>query len=202
MLMSLEEMLSKTAARESSFRLMLDHLRKIENPLIVETGCIRPSDQPWGTIEISFKDDGMSTCIFDAFINEYGGEFHSVDLTPNHVKYAEALVSTKSKIHCGDSIQFLWNFNKSLEKENKFIDLIYMDSFDYIGENPYPSMVHHIKELAVVLGRMKSGSLIAVDDNYGTDEDPKGKGVYIKEIMSAMEVPMIHKGVQCVWRLP
>lgn len=202
MLMTLEEMLSKTAAREPSFRLMLDHLSKIENPLIVETGCARPGDQPWSTLENSFKDDGMSTCIFDAFINDHGGEFHSVDLTAKHVEYSQALVSEKTKIHCDDSIHFLWQLNKQLSESDRYIDLIYMDSYDYIVENPGPSMAHHIKELAVVISRLHSGSLIAVDDNYGTEDDPKGKGVYIKEIMRAMEIPQLYNGTQCVWRMP
>lgn len=201
MLMTLEEMLSRTAQRQTSFRFMVDHIKSIANPLIVETGCIRPSDQPWGTIEISFKDDGMSTCIFDAVINEQGGEFHSVDYTKNHVDYAKALVSPKTVFHCEDSVGFLYRFSKQLREQNRYIDLLYLDSFDFIPENAVPSMVHHIKELAVAFSSMRSGSLIAVDDNYGTDEEPKGKGVFVIELMKQIGIPMVHKGIQCIWRI-
>lgn len=198
---TLDEMLSKTALRKDSFQIMIEHLKTIDEPLIIETGCIRPGDQPWSSLENSFKDDGMSTCIFDRFINEYNGELHSVDLSPIHVEYARSMVSEKSQIHCDDSIHFLWEVNKLLSKENHFVDLLYMDSFDWIPGNESASMAHHIKELACIVNRMKPGSLVAVDDNYIKNNMLVGKGVYVYEFMESIGAKILHKGIQCVWKL-
>jgi hypothetical protein len=198
---TLKEMIAKTGARQPSFQLMIDYLCTIENPLIIETGCIRPGDQPWSTIENSFKDDGMSTCIFDRYINEYNGEFHSVDLTPAHVEYAQSMVSEKSQIHCDDSVSFLWTAGQALGADKQYVDLLYLDSFDWTVGNEAACMAHHIKEFAAISSRLRSGSIIAVDDNYGTAINRTGKGVYLVEFMESIGVPLLHDGVQCVWKL-
>jgi hypothetical protein len=200
--MTLEEMIAKTNKRQPSFQIMIDHLKTIENPLIIETGCARPPDLvPWGTIDISFKDDGMSTLIFDKFINDFGGDFHSVDYTQLHVDFAQSQVSNKSQIHCDDSIGFLWHVSKILAEENRHVDLLYLDSYDYEEKDPYPSMVHHIKEIAVILGRLRPGSMIAVDDNVGTGSTRMGKPKYVAEMMEAMGVPLVYEGLQLIWKL-
>jgi hypothetical protein len=198
---TLDEMISKTNKREAGFRMMIEHLKSIENPLIIETGCARPPDiVPWGTVDIFFKDDGVSTAIFDRFINDFGGDFHSVDLTPRHTEYAKSIVSEKSQVHCDDSIGFLWHVNKILTEENRYVDLLYLDSYDYEASDPYPSMVHHIKEIAVILSRMRPGSMLAVDDNVGTGADRTGKPKYVAEMLEAMGIPLIHEGQQLIWK--
>ena len=200
--MTLEEMIAKTNQRAEGFRIMLAHLDTIENPLIIETGCARPPDNvPWGTEDISFADDGFSTLIFDRYINEKGGDFHSVDLTQKHVDYAQSRVSDKSQVHCDDSVGWLWHVGKILKEEDRYVDLLYLDSFDYEESDPYPSMVHHIKELAVILGRMRPGSMIAVDDNVGSGTDRMGKPKYVAELMTAIGVPLVHEGKQLIWKL-
>jgi hypothetical protein len=198
---TLEKMIGMTNLRRESFQMMIDHLKTIDDPLIIETGCIRPGDQPWSTIDNSFKDDGMSTCIFDRYINEYNGEFHSVDLTPLHVDYAISMTSDKAQIHCDDSVHFLWEANKMLIAANQYVDLLYLDSFDWIVGEEHRSMAHHIKELACIVSRMKPGSLVAVDDNYKENGQRVGKGVYVLEFMESIGAELIHDGVQCVWRL-
>jgi hypothetical protein len=200
--MTLKEMIAKTNKRQPSFQIMIDHLKTIENPLIIETGCARPPDLvPWGTIDISFKDDGMSTLIFDQFINDHGGDFHSVDLTQRHVDFAQSQVSDKSQIHCDDSVGFLWHVNKILKEEDRYVDLLYLDSYDYEADDPYPSMVHHIKEIAVILGRLRPGSMIAVDDNVGTGATRMGKPKYVAEMMEAIGIPLVYEGLQLIWKL-
>jgi len=195
-------MIAKTNKRQPSFQIMIDHLKTIENPLIIETGCARPPDLvPWGTIDISFKDDGMSTLIFDQFINDHGGDFHSVDLTQRHVDFAQSQVSDKSQIHCDDSVGFLWHVNKILKEEDRYVDLLYLDSYDYEADDPYPSMVHHIKEIAVILGRLRPGSMIAVDDNVGTGATRMGKPKYVAEMMEAIGIPLVYEGLQLIWKL-
>jgi hypothetical protein len=198
---TLEQMIDMTDKRKPSFQMMIDHLKTVKDPLIVETGCIRPGDQPWSTLENSFKDDGMSTCIFDAFVMQHGGEFHSVDLSPLHVEYAQTMISDQSEIHCRDSVEFLWELNKVLKQENRHIHLLYLDSYDWvIGREP-ECMAHHIKELASIVNQIASGGLVAVDDNYGTPDNRQGKGVYVHEFMQSIGAPLIYDGVQCIWKL-
>ena len=198
---TLDKMISMTNQRQASFQLMIDHLKTIEEPLIIETGCIRPGDQPWSTVDNSFKDDGMSTCIFDRFINEHTGEFHSVDLTELHVDYAISMVSDKAQIHCDDSVHFLWEVNKQLIANDQYIDVLCLDSFDWTIGNESACMAHHIKELACIVSRMKAGSLVAVDDNYKENGVHVGKGVYVAEFMQSIGAEVIHEGVQYVWRI-
>lgn len=200
--LTLDEMISKTNLRERGFRLMMDHLKTIKKPLIIETGCARPIDiVPWGNIDIFFKDDGISTAIFDKFINDFDGLFYSVDLNKQHVEYARSLVSSKSTIIHSDSVYFLWELNKFLTSENLYVDLLYLDSFDFDSENPYPSMVHHIKEISVILSRLKPGSLIAVDDNFTDGRERFGKPKYVAELFESLRIPLIHEGVQLIWKL-
>ena len=88
-----------------------------------------------------------------------------------------------------------------MKEEDRYVDLLYLDSYDYEESDPYPSMVHHIKELAVILGRMRTGSLIAVDDNVGSGDERMGKPKYIAELMKAIGVPLVYEGKQLIWKL-
>lgn len=190
--MTLLEMISLTDKRQPGFEYMIDYLRSIDDPLIIETGMVRDhSGCEWEvTVESSFRDDGMSTLIFDQYINEYNGEFHSVDIEQINVDYTKRLISNETVLHCGDSIGFLWDLKIELEKVNRSIDLLYLDSF----ENP----VHHLKELCVIIPRLKPGALIAVDDNYGNSND---RGLLIHEMMDGIGIPLVHNGIQKIWKL-
>lgn len=198
--MTLEEMLQKTGKRQPSFQIMIDHLRSIEEPLIIETGCARPPHPQWGNEDVSFKDEGFSTRLFDAYVNQYGGEFHSVDLTPEHVAYSQSIVSERSQIHCDDSVHFLWEANTQLAESETFIDLLYLDSYDYEEATPYLSPAHHLKELTSIIGRLRSGSMIAVDDNFGKKGNRKGKGMFVEEFLESIGKPLIYDGYQLIWK--
>ena len=63
----LNELVAKTTKRAESFAMMLNHVANIDNPLIVETGCARQED--------NFEGDGMSTTIFDTFVDSSPGEW-------------------------------------------------------------------------------------------------------------------------------
>lgn len=200
--MTLEEMLAKTSKRQPSFQIMIDHLKTKENPLIIETGCARPPDNsPWGTEDISFKDDGFSTLIFDRYVNDFGGDFLSVDLTQKHVDYARSRTSEKTVVYCDDSVGWLWHVSKLLAEQDRYVDLLYLDSYDYEASDPYPSMVHHIKEIAVIMSKLRTGSMIAIDDNIGTGSTRTGKPKYVAEMLEAMSVPLVYEGQQLIWVL-
>jgi len=182
---TLEEMIDKTVPgyRKESFEKMIAHLKTIDQPVIVETGCSRQADN-WG-------GDGMSTVIFDKYINTYNGEFDAVDINPDNAKFAQSLVSDKTTVHCSDSIAWLWNFNKLGKK----IDLLYLDHFDFDQHNPGSSMSHTLFELTAVRPSLKKGTMIAVDDNFGHF----GKGMLVKHFMEHIGNPMVHTGYQFIW---
>jgi predicted O-methyltransferase YrrM len=190
--MTLDEMINRTGKRQTSFRMMIDHLKTVNNPLIVETGCARISG--------NWAGDGMSTVIFDQFINDYSGELHTIDINSTNLAMAQSLVSSRAQLHCADSVAFLWTLNKQFRQANRYIDLLYLDSYDYEPNNPYPSMVHHIKEMAAIIDRMRPGSMLAVDDNMGSGASRHGKPKYIAELMETFGIPLLHEGYQLVWK--
>jgi hypothetical protein len=198
--MTLEEMIRKTGKRQDSFQIMIEHLKTCEEPLIIETGCARPPHKEWGSEDVSFKDEGFSTRIFDAFINQNGGELHSVDINPEHVEYALTQVSDKVQVHCNDSVEFLWQANQNLTETDNYVDLLYLDSYDYEPEDPWPSAAHHMKELAAIMSRLRPGSLVAVDDNFIVNGQRQGKGAYIYDFMQSIGKPLVHEGYQYIWR--
>jgi len=198
--MTLEEMLAKTGQRQESFQIMIDYLKTLTDPLIIETGCARPPHPEWGSEDVSFKDEGWSTRLFDAYVNEYNGEFYSVDITPAHVEFATSIVSDKTNVVCDDSVYFLYQASQQLTESNEFVDLLYLDSFDFEPSDPHPSSVHHIKELTSIISRLRPGSLIAVDDNFGKGAERTGKGMYVAEFMEAIGKPMIYEGYQLIWK--
>lgn len=155
--------------RADTFKEMFLHLlkRRQHNFTIVETGTVR--------MEHNFNGDGCSTVIFDHFISTYGGTLHTVDINPQSCALARRLTSPRTLVTISDSVIFLDTFQKP-----ETIDLLYLDSFDFDANNPHPSSLHHIKELATVWAKLPSGCLIVIDDNF---EDGSGKGAYIQEFM-------------------
>lgn len=199
-MISLEEMIAKTGKRQTSFQIMVDHLKTCKEPLIIETGCARPPHKDWGNEDVSFKDEGFSTRIFDAYINRFDGELHSVDINPQNVEYARSQVSNKAQVHCSDSVEFLWQANQLLTSDNQYVDLLYLDSFDYEPSDPWLSPAHHIKELAAIMSRLREGSLVAVDDNFIVNGKNQGKGAIVYDFMKSIGKPLIHDGYQFIWR--
>ena len=184
----LQDLVNKTTKRAESFAMMINHVAQIDNPLIVETGCARQED--------NFEGDGMSTTIFDTFVDYHGGDFYSVDINPENVRFA-ASKSKKANIFCGDSVSFLYYQAQSWIAQNRKIDLLYLDSFDFDMNNPHPSSLHHIFELAAIMPCLKQGTMICVDDNFGTI----GKGGYVKEFMDLINKQRVYAGYQWVWKL-
>jgi hypothetical protein len=131
----LEELVNKTGKRAPSFAMMINHALSIDNPLIVETGCARQ--------ENNFDGDGMSTIIFDKLVEYHGGDFYSVDINPDNVKFATSHCKN-ANVFCGDSVSFLYNQSKSWVANNRKIDLLYLDSYDFDLNNYHPSSLHHV----------------------------------------------------------
>ena len=176
----------KLNKRAKTFRKLFELLEEKNKDyyLIVETGCSRTKD--------NYSGDGMSTVLFDEFVNFYDGQVISVDISEVNCNLARSLVSDKTEIFCGDSVNFLWNLNPSED-----IDLLYLDSFDINFNKPHPAMLHHLKELCAVVGKLKKDVIIAVDDNI----EKSGKGGYIANFMENLGYKKVIDEYQIVWIL-
>ncbi len=178
-----KNLIEKTEKRMDSFNIMCEYLDTIDKPTILETGCSRT--------ENSFGGDGMSTLIFDAYINQKGGTFTSVDISEINTNFARSKVSNLTNIVCSDSVKFLFNYN------DKLIDLLYLDSYDLALGNPHPSTLHHIFELTAIISKLNKRCMIAADDNL----ENVGKGFYINEFMNHINCKKIYSGYQWIWIL-
>lgn len=172
--------------RKHSFRKIFELLESKQKNFytIVETGCARIKD--------NFLGDGMSTVLFDEFVNFYDGIVFSVDKDKNHCNLANSLTSDKTIVHHSDSVAFLWNLH--IDRD---IDLIYLDSYDINFNKPHPSMLHHLKEFCAVLPKLKSGCVVAIDDNKANC----GKGYYIKEFMQNINKKPVIDDYQLIYVL-
>ena len=187
--------------RASSLSIVFELLDEKEdkNFLIVETGCMRADHG-----QLALGDDGASTFIFDDFINYYDGEVLSVDINQDNVNHATAMTSDKTKVTCSDSVKYLW----SLPEEKK-IDFLYLDSFDFEPNDPIPSQEHHLKELCAVMKNLKKGTIVCVDDHLNTPNFDQyraslargGKAAFIEHFMDDIGAELLHDGYQILWRL-
>jgi hypothetical protein len=186
MAFNLEDILSRTQDRETGFRFMVDYLKTLKNPLIIETGCAR-GNTPEG--------DGWSTMIWDKFITEYSGSAYSVDNNSAHVEFAKSQVENLEVV-LGDSVKFLHDMsNKNLK-----IDLLYLDSYDFIAGEEHNSSLHHIFELGCIMQNLNPGALVVVDDCMFKDGVRDGKGVYVHKLMENLGKDLVHDGYQMIWK--
>ena len=183
----INEMLLKTGKRNPSFLKMIEHIGRIDNPLIIETGCARQ--------ENNYDGDGMSTLIFNEF-SKIKGEFWSVDINPDNIEFAKKYCDNTHLV-CSDSVKFLYDLNKELVRNNRKIDLLYLDSYDFDMGNPHPSSLHHILELTAIMPSLREGTMICVDDNFGNI----GKGGYVHQFMLALGKERVYDGYQWIWIL-
>jgi hypothetical protein len=182
--------------RQGGFDYIFDYLKNIENPLIVETGCARQEDNYYG--------DGQSSLLFDAYVNEYGGEFWTVDISQESVEYCRGKVSSNSNVVQEDSITFLKQLNSDLIKQNKKIDFLYLDSFDAPRENPqvlFMSALHHLYEFTTILPSLKPGALIGVDDCWMENNMVSGKGKFVTDYMDKIMNAPVYAGYQFFWKI-
>ena len=179
----------RLATRQRTFRKIMELLEFKQKDFytIVETGCYRA---------VTIEGDGHSTLLFDDFVNYYDGIVYTVDIDKEACEKCERITSSKVKVHNGDSVEFLWNFDY-----DKDIDLVYLDSYDIVMSNTqtaHPSMLHHIKELCAIIGKLKPGTIVLVDDNMN---EQIGKGAYVNNFMENLGYKKIVDGWQIGWVL-
>lgn len=186
--------------RQSGFDCIFQYLGNYDNPIIVETGCAREMD--------NYTGDGQSSLLFDKYINKYGGEFYTVDISQESTDYCRSrMTCEKSVVITNDSITELKKFNRWFQERDKKIDFLYLDSFDAPQDKPevvFQSAIHHLFELLTIAPSLKNGALIGVDDNWIEQVDDKhylmGKGQVIFDYMRKTGREPIHQGYQIFWR--
>lgn len=167
--------------RYPSMKLALNLFHQRGGKTIIETGTTRA--------ENDFAGAGMATIFLGDYCKTYGKEMWTVDILPEAISLSKELtLDYKDVIHyiTGDSIQFLTNFEKT-------IDFLYLDSYDYpIDEEPTQveaSQRHQLHELMAAFDKLNDKSVIVLDDNNWKEG---GKCKLSKEFL-------IEKGWECLW---
>ena len=174
---------------------------------ILETGTMRPDHG-----NLAFGDDGCSTVIFDRFMDVMGtpggddwhqrsGSFVSIDI--NEINCAHAEANTRfCEVVCSDSVPVINRFPESIKW-----DLIYLDSFDVVRDNPHPSALHHLMELCACMKNIRQsangtqGTIVCIDDaDAFFDGGKTGKAMYVREFMDRIGARKIHDGYQLVYQ--
>lgn len=175
--------------RKKGFHLIFSELEKTkkESFRIVETGTTRklPSHK------LAWKD-GLSTILFESFVNYYEGRVYSIDIDKSACNTCETITGYKVSVINENSLT-------ALEKIEQPVDLYYLDSFDAKRNNPLPSQEHHLSEFMTIEPFLKN-TIVAIDDNYIIDGEDVGKGKLIEEHLSAKNIHPIYKGYQIVYK--
>lgn len=137
------------------------------NPItIVETGCIR------NTTEESRFGDGWSTLNWEWFAKQTDSSVYVVDIDESHLEKAKEVVPESEYVTYKqqDSIEFLKNFHRK-------IDFLFLDSYDYCGdeENVRKCHEHQLNEVKAVWDKLNDRCLILIDDVFNEQWNGKGK---------------------------
>lgn len=154
--------------RNKSFIKVIEILEQVYNqPItIVETGCIR------NTTEESKFGDGWSTLNWEYYAKLNNSKVYVVDIDENHLKKSKEVVPESEWVHYtkDDSVNYLKHFDKK-------IDLLFLDSYDYCGdeENIRKCHQHSLNELIAAWDKLNDQCYILIDDVFNNQWDGKGK---------------------------
>ena len=178
-----------THQRGSTFRKIFEYLLDLDLPYytILETGTCRE--------ENNWEGDGLSTLLFDWFINKTDGELTTVDLDSEATAMARKNCSGKVTACCDDSVHFLWHY-----KPKTTVNLVYLDSYDYDQQQPIPSMLHHLKELTSCISYLEKGCIVMVDD-MNVMGSGYGKGLFIEDFFESIGATKLFGAYQAAWIL-
>jgi hypothetical protein len=181
--------LSKLGVRAPTFRAVVREALSLGVKSIVETGCTRAED--------NWEGDGQSSVIWAAFAEYHGGTFTSIDIDQDALDLTMKLTKNVGRYFCGDSVLELQHQWKSA-----VVDLLYLDSFDLDMNNPHPAALHCLFEFLSARPRLKSNSIVFVDDSPFSNGTILGKGMYVAEYFKKLGVSPFAVGYQAAWILP
>ena len=129
--------------------------------------------------------------VWDEFVNHHGGVVRSCDISRENCELAQRHCSDKVQFLIGDSVHSLLSFNEPA-------DLLYLDSFDLDWNNPHPSALHHLQELASAARLLTNKSVVLIDD-CGVNG---GKGLYVTNWLMRIGAKLVMRHYQHLWELP
>ena len=168
--------------RQRSFGLALEFLNGRSSPTVVETGCIRAEDD-WTA--------GFSTYLLSAYLFRHGGLLHSVDMSQRNVEFARAWTANFAgvvRVHRSHSHDWLQAFEGP-------IDLFYTDSAD-VGNAGFEECC--LREVELVLPKMRTGGQILVDDTVYSGRQWRGKGALAVPMLLERGYRLVYSGYQCL----
>jgi len=141
-----------------------------KDPMIVEIGMQRAN---------SSDGDGNSTTVFGSFVSKYGGTLHSVDVNQYCINLCQSelirlnAMTDNIHLHRDDGIAFLETFNEP-------IDLLYLDAWDYCGDESdlRRSEFNHLQAMKAAERNLADGALVLIDDIHN-NETFVGKGAMV-----------------------
>ena len=204
---------AKLGNREISFRKIFKYLDSQSTPIIiVETGCLR--------VRENFLD-GQSTLLFDKYTLSRGGKskVYTVDINSSSTSVCKQTVSSNVEITTDDSVCYLNKLTHKFFTDKTKVSMFYLDSFDVDWRYPYPSAVHHLKELAAITKILHKDTLVVVDDSPAIGNLTKngnelaeswkilksppptigGKGSLVHEYASHVKAKLIFSHYQTAW---
>jgi len=154
--------------RNNSYLKVIEILEnEYQQPItIVETGCIR-------NLSDEYKNgDGWSTLNWEYYAKKTNSIVYTVDINQEHINQSKQIVppSVYVNYNVGDSVEFLNKFDKK-------IDLLFLDSFDYCGdeENIKACHNHSLNELLGAWNKLNQKCFVLIDDVFNDSWDGKGK---------------------------
>lgn len=156
---------------------------------IIETGTLRNPGN-W--------KDGQSAKLFTEFVDIYNGSVRSVDIDPGACSSASAAIQSKNfTVTCSDSVTWL-----SKQPDLSTVDLFYLDSWDVKWENDLDSAEHHLSEFKAIEPYLKSGCIVAIDDNsrFKNTNQRTGKGRRIVEYLESKGKRPVYDEYQIIYK--
>ena len=142
--------------RFESFKFALTEANTRGLKTIVETGCARGKRKFFFFSKKNWKD-GMSTMIFSDYAKFVNGSLTTCDIDNQNIKNARKFVGQNKRyveFVVDDSLNFL-------NKVNKTIDFLYLDSLDGQFEN---ASKHQLEEIKIAINYLHKNSLVLLDD--------------------------------------
>ncbi|QDH13362.1 hypothetical protein E3E12_03145 [Formicincola oecophyllae] len=176
--------------RADGFAAMYKMLDQQDNPLIIETGCLR--------VPGNWEGDGQSTFQFDWYAREKRGHVMTIDINELSINSARRACSSTTSTILNDSVAALNALSANAQKPAA---LLYLDSFDLVASNPMPSAMHHAMEVMAARRLIGPGTLLCIDDFNVPPLGPGGKGLIVNEFLNAINAEVLYSGYQKIWRV-
>jgi len=150
--------------RESNFKIIEEYIQKSNGINILETGTIRGNPKNFNYL----GGDGLSTLIFAYFSKIYNCNFYSIDITEYSISQSKQILKQFNlesyvKYINSDSVKFISDFTEE-------IDVLYLDSYDFVENEEFNSQNHQLKEIISAHNKLKKGALVFLDDCGQRDE--------------------------------